>query len=147
MIGCLRIGLRFLKDAVLFCHARRRRETVPPRLQIGVSGWEVWAFRKILFSTRIFACLATGLQITLLFPAMKNDLLDRITTNPNILAGKPIIRGMRISVEQVLKALSGNVSAEELLAEYPELEPDDIRAVLVYAANLVAGEKVYSIPA
>ena len=78
---------------------------------------------------------------------MKNDLLDRITTNPNILAGKPIIRGMRISVEQVLKALSGNVSAEELLAEYPELEPDDIRAVLVYAANLVAGEKVYSIPA
>ena len=78
---------------------------------------------------------------------MKNDLLDRITTNPNILAGKPIIRGMRISVEQVLKALSGNVSAEELLAEYPELEPDDIHAVLMYAANLVAGEKVYSIPA
>jgi uncharacterized protein (DUF433 family) len=59
---------------------------------------------------------------------------------------KPIVRGMRISVEQILKALSSTISVEDLLFEYPELEPKDIQAVLLYAAKLVADEKNYQIP-
>jgi len=54
-------------------------------------------------------------------------LLDRITTDPRILAGKPVVRGLRISVEQLLKALAAGQTEAELLAEYPELEPADFR--------------------
>ena len=74
------------------------------------------------------------------------ELLKRITVNPDILVGKPTIRGLRISVEQILRALSAGVSKEELLQDYPELEDDDIRAVHAYAADRVAEEKVFPIP-
>ena len=59
-----------------------------------------------------------------------NDLLKRITFNPNIFSGKPIIRGMRISVEMILDLLSQGATIEELLEDYPTLEADDIRACL-----------------
>jgi uncharacterized protein (DUF433 family) len=68
---------------------------------------------------------------------MERNLLDRITTNPNILGGKPIIRGMRISVEQIVNALAGGVPTEDLLADIPVLEPEDLRACLAYAAQVV----------
>ena len=73
------------------------------------------------------------------------ELLERITIDPDVLVGKPTIRGLRISVEQILRALSAGVSGEELLRDYPELESDDIRAVLVYAAERVAEEQVFPI--
>jgi uncharacterized protein (DUF433 family) len=73
-------------------------------------------------------------------------LLERITVNPNVLVGKPVIRGLRISVEQILRALAGGVSVEELLHDYPDLERDDIRAAIVYAAERVAEERVYQLP-
>lgn len=60
-------------------------------------------------------------------------LLSRIQTNPEIFAGKPIVRGMRISVELILSFLAQGETEENLLADYPELEPDDIRACLAYA--------------
>ncbi len=60
----------------------------------------------------------------------KKDLLDRITCVPGIFGGKPIIRGHRLSVEAVLAMLEDGATAEELLAGYPFLEPDDIRACL-----------------
>lgn len=72
----------------------------------------------------------------------KNGLTERITVNPRVMLGKPTIRGLRISVEQILRALSSGVTEGDLLAEYPELEPADFRAVFAYAANLVEGEKV-----
>jgi len=50
------------------------------------------------------------------------DLLDRITVNPDVVVGKPTIRGLRITVEQILKALAGGITVEELLEDYPELE-------------------------
>jgi uncharacterized protein (DUF433 family) len=78
---------------------------------------------------------------------MEQSLLNRITIHPQILSGKPIIRGMRISVEQILKSLAANVSVEELLTEYPELERDDIHAALLYAATVISEERVYKIPA
>lgn len=70
------------------------------------------------------------------------DALQRITFDPQILGGKPIIRGMRISVEMILELLSKGVSVEELLEDYPELEPADVQAALRYAHLLVAGETV-----
>ena len=73
------------------------------------------------------------------------DLLSRITVNPRIMAGKPTIRGMRITVEQILRALSGGVSEQELLEEYPELEKEDFQAVFAYVAELVGEEQVFPV--
>jgi uncharacterized protein (DUF433 family) len=60
--------------------------------------------------------------------------LDRITFDPNVLNGQPCIRGMRLSVRRVLEALATYPDREELRAEYPDLEYDDIRQALEYAA-------------
>ena len=76
---------------------------------------------------------------------MNEDLLERITVDPNLLVGKPTVRGLRISVEQVLRALAAGVTEADLLDDYPELEPEDIRAALAYAAEQVAGDKVYRV--
>jgi len=75
----------------------------------------------------------------------REQLLNRITLNPGILVGKPTIRGMRISVEQILDALAAGVPEQDLLEDYPMLEPDDIRAALLYARDVVASERVYPI--
>ena len=73
------------------------------------------------------------------------ELLSRIVINDKVLAGKPIIRGFRISVEQILKSLAaGNLEAE-ILKDFPELEHDDIRACLLYAANMLEDEKIYKV--
>lgn len=69
-----------------------------------------------------------------------SDLLKRITFNPEIFGGKPIIRGMRISVEMILDLLSQGVSEDEILEDYPLLERDDIRACLAYAKDIIANE-------
>jgi len=73
------------------------------------------------------------------------DLLERITVDPKVMVGKPTIRGLRITVEQILKAMAKGIATEDLLEDYPELEPEDIRAVLLYAAELVSEEKVYEV--
>ena len=70
------------------------------------------------------------------------SLLDRITVNLGIFSGKPIIRGRRLAVEQVLGMLAAGDHAEEILAAYPWLEADDIRACLTYAHRIVAHERV-----
>lgn len=69
---------------------------------------------------------------------MKNDdLLTRITIDPEICFGKPTIRHMRYPVEMVLDLLSAGMTPEEILADYPDLEQNDIRASLLFAAKLV----------
>ena len=70
---------------------------------------------------------------------------DRITVDPAVLVGKPTVRGLRISVEHVLRALSNGVPEAELLADYPDLQPADLRACLAYAAEVIAAEKVYPV--
>ena len=65
-------------------------------------------------------------------------LLKRITVNPEIFGGKPIIRGMRISVELILSLLAQGETPEAILEDYPDLEPDDIRACLAYAHAVIA---------
>ena len=75
------------------------------------------------------------------------EMLDRITFDPHVMCGKATIRGMRITAEQVLKFLAAGGAAEDLFEDYPELEPADIRAVLLYASRLVAEEHVYLLKA
>jgi uncharacterized protein (DUF433 family) len=77
---------------------------------------------------------------------MNNQVFyPRITTNPKVMVGKPTIRGLRITVEQILKALAGGVTARELVDDYPELEPEDIQAALLYAADIVGEVKVFEV--
>ena len=68
--------------------------------------------------------------------------LDRITVNPKIFGGKPIIRGRRLAVEHVLGMLAAGDTPDMLLKGYPWLEPEDIRACLVYAYRIVGRERV-----
>ena len=75
----------------------------------------------------------------------KEDLLSRVTVNPDVMVGKPTIRGLRITVDQILKAFAGGVNAQELLEDYPELEREDIQAALIYAAELVNEEQVFAV--
>ena len=76
---------------------------------------------------------------------MSLDWKTRITLDPAVLVGKPTIRGLRIGVEHLLRALSAGVPAEEILAEYPDLEADDLRACHAYSADLIASERIFPI--
>ena len=69
---------------------------------------------------------------------------ERIVVDPNILVGKPIVKGTRISVELVLKRLAQDLTVEGLLESYPRLTREDIRACIEYAQALVEGEQVYT---
>ena len=71
---------------------------------------------------------------------------DRITADPAILVGKPVVRGTRISVETVLEHLADNPNLDELFAAFPRLTPKDVRACLAYASALAAGEEVQLAP-
>ena len=61
---------------------------------------------------------------------MEHKLLERIEINPQVLAGKPVIKGTRISVELILRMLSQGISVEEILEEYPHLTEEDVKAAL-----------------
>jgi uncharacterized protein (DUF433 family) len=72
----------------------------------------------------------------------EHKLLERITVNPRIFGGKPIVRGRRLAVEHVLAMMAAGDSPETILAGYPWLEREDILACLAYARRLVAHERV-----
>jgi uncharacterized protein (DUF433 family) len=72
--------------------------------------------------------------------------LDRITSDPAVLGGKPCVRGMRLSVQRVLEVLAANPSWDDLRADYPELEPEDIRQALELAASAL-DDRVIPLPA
>ena len=77
---------------------------------------------------------------------MKTEtLLNRITADPAIFGGKPIVRGMRISVELILGLLAQGQTVEAILDDYPELEPDDVRACLAYAHAALADESLEAV--
>ncbi len=71
------------------------------------------------------------------------ELLARITIDPNVCFGKPCIRGHRIWVSLILDLLAGGSSHEEILAHYPGLELDDIRACIAYGAEMTRERSVY----
>ncbi len=64
------------------------------------------------------------------------DLLTRITENPAICHSKPCIRGLRYPVEFLLELMSGDMTTQQILADYPDLEADDLKAACAYAARL-----------
>lgn len=74
-------------------------------------------------------------------------ILSRITVNPKIFGGKPIIRGRRLAVEHVLGMLAAGDSVETIMAGYPWLERDDVLACLAYAHRLTAHERIELTPA
>jgi uncharacterized protein (DUF433 family) len=72
----------------------------------------------------------------------ENKLIERITINPNIFGGKPIIRGRRLAVEHILGMLAAGDTPETILEGYPWLEAEDIQACLIYARRIVGHERV-----
>ncbi len=72
----------------------------------------------------------------------ETKLLERITVNPKIYGGKPIIRGHRMAVEHILGMLVAGSTSDEILECYPWMEPGDIQACLLYAYRIVSGERV-----
>jgi uncharacterized protein (DUF433 family) len=72
-------------------------------------------------------------------------LLKRITVRPEVFGGKPIIRDMRISVELILNLLAQGETQEVILQDYPDLEPDDLRACIAYAHAVIAGDQLDAI--
>ena len=73
----------------------------------------------------------------------EHELIKRITVRADVFGGKPIIRDMRISVEHILGMLAAGDTAQEILREYPFLEPEDVQACLLFAHRSVAGERVH----
>jgi uncharacterized protein (DUF433 family) len=72
----------------------------------------------------------------------EQELLQRITVDSRIFGGKPIIRGRRMAVEHVLGMMAAGDTADTILDGYPWMEPDDIRACLLYARRRVAQERI-----
>ena len=77
---------------------------------------------------------------------MVEEWKERITVDPGILAGKPIIKGTRIAVEFILDLLANGWTTENILKNYPQLKREDIFAVLKYATEILTQEKVYPLP-
>ncbi|HEY3760635.1 MAG TPA: DUF433 domain-containing protein [Verrucomicrobiae bacterium] len=71
-----------------------------------------------------------------------NELLKRITVNPAVMTGLPCLRGMRIPATTVLGLLAAGATEKEVLADYPDLEPDDIKACMAYAAWITREREV-----
>ena len=73
----------------------------------------------------------------------RDNLLSRITIDPELCHGKPCIRGLRYSVESILEYLAGGDSVEQVLAEFPDLERDDILACLEFSRKMLAVKSVH----
>jgi uncharacterized protein (DUF433 family) len=71
---------------------------------------------------------------------------ERIVTDPKVLVGKPVIKGTRLAVEFILELLAERWSHEQILKSYPQLNEEDIWAVLQYAADTIKQERIYPLP-
>jgi uncharacterized protein (DUF433 family) len=86
-----------------------------------------------------------GRRIVLIYYPGMNPLLARITIDPAICHGKPCIRGLRYPVETLLELLGSGMTFEEILADYEDLERDDLLAALAFAARLAHGRRLVSV--
>ena len=73
------------------------------------------------------------------------EFLQRIEVNPEVMVGKPVIRGTRIPIELIVRLLAQGLSVEEILEDYSHINRQDIRAALFYAASVLANEEVFPI--
>jgi uncharacterized protein (DUF433 family) len=117
-----------------------REETSPPTVRLASCADSLSSFRE----DRIRIADRYGRRScpVYTFRVDEKTLLKRITVNPAIFAGKPIIRGRRLAVEHVLGMLAAGDTPETILEGYPWLEPEDIQACLAYAHRLVAHERI-----
>ena len=76
-----------------------------------------------------------------------SDVMDRITVDPLVCHGKPVIRGLRYPVEMILELLSSGMGIEEILADYDDLEREDILAALAFAARLAQVKRIQHVTA
>ena len=84
---------------------------------------------------RLFVCLGA---------ARFFGMNDRIIVDPQICSGKPVVRGTRIMVKNILGMIAGGYTVQRIVQAYPELTPEDVRAALEYAAQIVAEEQVFT---
>jgi uncharacterized protein (DUF433 family) len=77
---------------------------------------------------------------------MEVDWRSRITFDPKVLTGKPIIKGTRIAVEFILDLLANGWTVKDILKNYPQLKREDVAAALKYATEILKEEKVYPLP-
>ena len=76
---------------------------------------------------------------------IRSELLKRITARPDVFGGQPSIRDMRLSVELILSLLAQGVTTKAILENYPDLEPEDIRACVAYAHAVIAGDTLSAV--
>lgn len=74
------------------------------------------------------------------------DWRERISVDPNVLVGKPVIKGTRIAVELVIDLLGRGYSKEQILAQYDHITAEDIQACLAYASDILRSERIYELP-
>ena len=77
---------------------------------------------------------------------MQKEIFKRIVCDPDILCGKPVIKGTRISVEFLMELLANNWTHEEIIENYPQIKKEDILAALEYSLSLLKEERIYIIP-
>jgi len=87
----------------------------------------------------------TGILINTMQTPANPNRLSRITRDPEICHGKPVIRGLRYPVQTILELLASGMTPEQILADYPDLEYEDILACLDYAASLIQVKAVQSL--
>jgi uncharacterized protein (DUF433 family) len=90
-----------------------------------------------------YLCRLGAQEENAMLSAAESNLLQRITLDSNICHGKPCVRGLRYPVEFILELLSSGMSIEDVLADYDDLERDDILAVLLFAARLSQVKSIY----
>ena len=71
--------------------------------------------------------------------------MKRIVVNPKVMVGKPVIKGTRITVEAVVSRVAEGMTFDEILKDYPYITKEDIKAALLYAGSLVAGEEIFPV--
>jgi len=79
-------------------------------------------------------------HLTMIEVIEMEKLLNRIAVNPNVLVGKPVIKGTRIPVYLVVQLIAAGMNIKDVLKEYPELKEDDVKAALLYASKLLERE-------
>ena len=77
---------------------------------------------------------------------MQKEIFKRIVCDPDILSGKPVIKGTRISVEFLMELLANNWTHEEIMENYPQIKKEDILAAIEYSLSLLKEERIYIIP-
>ena len=74
---------------------------------------------------------------------MENDFMKRIVVNPKVMVGKPVIRGTRIPVYEIVNRVAQGWTSKEIIEDYPRITEDDIKAALMYAGRLLEGEEIF----